>query len=460
MLLAHLLGCAANEADTYDAANRYYYTYEDEPAPSLGARPAPSVDQRWAAVSTSAGKRPITGDAYYQPHQQGAQTPAAARAALGGRDPYGFDPLKVGDKVANGDSYEALEDRHSDSYDPEVVLNSLSNAAYPPSPPDGMRPPAYLPAEYWTSGHEIFTTAFGGDALHTALQIKGVSWFGLEGSPCEVGGLGEMSIEQGAAFLRKNAFNAVRIPLAADAVVANGGCMPTVLTDDALEQSTGRVGGRLGEVSVSKTSVKPAYRDARARYAKLNPRFVGESYLGMLASFIKVLGEHGLLVMLDVHTLTAGAWPDDGKVGNDGRLLLRQAWRRLATTFADPDEFWNVFAADLKNEPHRMYWGALGEPEREAREACSGDDPTFTDADGDGCSAYRAAADPASVCGTSGYEESCIQCCDTCAETTPCLAKFGKPKSAANRVRLTRGRTMSTCSVPPQPSSTLYPPRA
>ena len=39
-----------------------------------------------------------------------------------------------------------------------------------------------------------------------------------------------------------------------------------------------------------------------------------------------------------------------------GPKQLERAWTTLATTFADEDKYWNVFAADLKNEPHGMYW--------------------------------------------------------------------------------------------------------
>ena len=90
-------------------------------------------------------------------------------------------------------------------------------------------------------------------------------------------------------------------------------------------------------------------------YAKHNPEYRGLSYLGMLAKFVRALGEHGLLVMLDLHAATAGLWPDDGKVGSAAAAArLHLAWNLLAQTFCDVDRFFNVFAADLKNEPHGM----------------------------------------------------------------------------------------------------------
>lgn len=75
---------------------------------------------------------------------------------------------------------------------------------------------------------------------------------------------------------------------------------------------------------------------------------------------IELCAESGLLVMLDVHVIEAGRWPDNGKVGGTaGREKLRRAWMMLAERFCDADRYWNVFAADLKNEPHGMFWGPL-----------------------------------------------------------------------------------------------------
>ena len=55
--------------------------------------------------------------------------------------------------------------------------------------------------------------------------------------------------------------------------------------------------------------------------------------------------------MLDLHAMVAGRWPDDGRVGGQGgRQALRSAWEKLADTFCDADQYWHVFAADLKNE--------------------------------------------------------------------------------------------------------------
>mmetsp|Transcript_43460 Transcript_43460/g.98221 ORF Transcript_43460/g.98221 Transcript_43460/m.98221 type:complete len:187 (+) Transcript_43460:1-561(+) len=68
-------------------------------------------------------------------------------------------------------------------------------------------------------------------------------------------------------------------------------------------------------------------------------------------------GNRGVLIMLDLHSMAPGKWPDDGRVGTTGRDELIRAWGLLAEYLCDPVTYWNVFAADLKNEPHGMHWG-------------------------------------------------------------------------------------------------------
>ena len=47
-------------------------------------------------------------------------------------------------------------------------------------------------------------------------------------------------------------------------------------------------------------------------------------------------------------------WPDAGLVDVPA---VSSAWTRLAAEFCDTATYWNVFAADIKNEPFNMYWG-------------------------------------------------------------------------------------------------------
>ena len=71
-------------------------------------------------------------------------------------------------------------------------------------------------------------------------------------------------------------------------------------------------------------------------------------------------------VLLDLHATVAGRWPDDGKVGSAAAAAdLKRAWGLLAATFCDARAYPHVFGADLKNEPHGMFWGAADELRRQ-----------------------------------------------------------------------------------------------
>ena len=185
----------------------------------------------------------------------------------------------------------------------------------------------------------------------TELKIKGVSWFGMESRPCAVGGLEQMPVEIGAAFLRKNGFNAVRVPLAVSALLdksPDAGCLPAPLagsvSDDDLPAAEASILAAPGV-----TFVQSGNDGATRGYKTNNPTFVQLGYLRLLERFVTTLGDHGLLVMLDLHASKAGVWPDDGKEYFPGNLRL--AWQTLTRRFCDPVRYWNVFAADLRNEP-------------------------------------------------------------------------------------------------------------
>ena len=254
----------------------------------------------------------------------------------------------------------------------------------PPSAPTPPPHPAVPPArdlsqgesDYWAYGTSIYTNAWSSDGHPTRLRIKGVSWFGMEGPICHPGGLWHRPLEDYAAFLRKHGFNAVRIPLAADAI--------TGLMDHPC-------------------LIIPAEHKVAARGN--NPDLYGLTYLDELARFVELLGNHGILVLLDMHVVEAGKWPDGGSVDANGEAQLRAAWQLVAQQLCDPRAYWNVFAAgaalssrdgvgaqcrrgwgtgigtgryiggwegawthtrarlpyaDLKNEPYAMYWGNPG----------------------------------------------------------------------------------------------------
>ena len=63
---------------------------------------------------------------------------------------------------------------------------------------------------------------------------------------------------------------------------------------------------------------------------------------------------HGASPLLD--SLVRSPPRSDADAADFGALA--RVWEKLATSLCDADEFWNIFAADLKNEPHAMWWGA------------------------------------------------------------------------------------------------------
>jgi hypothetical protein len=199
----------------------------------------------------------------------------------------------------------------------------------PPSAPSPPPHPAVPPArdlsqgesDYWAYGTSIYTNAWSsGGGLATRLRIKGLSWFGMEGPICHPGGLWHRPLEDYAAFIREHGFNAVRIPLAADAM--------TGLMDHPC-------------------LILPAEHKVAARGN--NPDFYGLTYLDEVARFVELLGEYGILVLLDMHVVEAGKWPDGGSVDANGEAQLRAAWQLLAKRLCDPRKYWNVFAAGARH---------------------------------------------------------------------------------------------------------------
>ena len=212
-----------------------------------------------------------------------------------------------------------------------TTANVLANPSQPPpSPP---RVPAasmgLRKADYWVEHSMLHTNAWwdpmaGGRG--TELVIKGASWSGLERRPCMPGGASEISLREGANLLRTHNLNAVRLPLAVDGLLTP---------------------------RVSPATCLPADN----KVWLYNPFLAGAlEYIEVLAKVVDMLGEYGLLVMLDVHVMEAGKWPDNGRVGGRaGAERLLRAWRLLASRFCDPEKYWHVALADLKNEPHGMH---------------------------------------------------------------------------------------------------------
>jgi hypothetical protein len=76
----------------------------------------------------------------------------------------------------------------------------------------------------------------------------------------------------------------------------------------------------------------------------------------MFAEIASQAAEYGLLVLIACHRTTPSAWPGQGK-WYDGKITearVLQSWTKLAGTLCG---HWNVFAADIQNEPWSASWG-------------------------------------------------------------------------------------------------------
>ena len=148
---------------------------------------------------------------------------------------------------------------------------SCNRPAPPPPPPPIPPRPAPPPdtADYFTSGNRLHTTAF--DTAGSPLRIKGASWFGLESSTCYIGGADQAPVSKYMEWLKENKFNALRVPLAADAILGQSRC----LSDDGV-------------------------------YYSHNYEFMGLDYGEQLRLFVHKARDAGLLVLLDLHVAKAG----------------------------------------------------------------------------------------------------------------------------------------------------------
>lgn len=144
----------------------------------------------------------------------------------------------------------------------------------------------------------------------------------METDACFLGGATKRAIEEVAHWLKESGFNAIRLPLAADALLNPD--HPCMLEGD------------------------------QTKLREHNMALGALGYLGQIGEVVRVAAESGLLVLLDMHVMRAGEWPDGGMVRPSDKPQLFAAWKQLAEAFCDPDDNWNVIGADLKNEPYAM----------------------------------------------------------------------------------------------------------
>ena len=190
----------------------------------------------------------------------------------------------------------------------QVAASSVAAATAPPV------------LDYARAGLPVFTARHGGLQLNgKRLTLKGLSWFGFEGNNAVVDGLWQRPIDAYMEFIVANHFNALRIPLACNQVLRNPTPADSLLTAE--------------------------------------PSLVGMDMLTLLTLVVERAASHGLLVLLDVHRLDSAVWPDPRGLWYSESMSmaeLQRAWDVLAQRLCG---HWNVFGADLFNEPHGGTWG-------------------------------------------------------------------------------------------------------
>ena len=154
------------------------------------------------------------------------------------------------------------------------------------------------------------------------IYIKGISWFGGETDMYAPHGLWNCrTVDDYLDTIKTYGFNALRYPTALDTV-----------EDDP-------------EVKDQCSSKNTWMKNARA--------------LDAMEYVIDRAAERGILVMIDMHRYEARRWPDDGTYGGfgpgaTGEKKMIKAWKKLAERFKNK---WNIFGADIANEPHGTSWG-------------------------------------------------------------------------------------------------------
>jgi len=81
-------------------------------------------------------------------------------------------------------------------------------------------------------------------------------------------------------------------------------------------------------------------------------------YVEMFGVLASEAARRGILVMIACHRINKDAWPGKGlwydEALNFPEKRVMESWSKIAGHLC---EHWNVFAADLQNEPHASSWG-------------------------------------------------------------------------------------------------------
>ncbi|RLN93741.1 hypothetical protein BBJ28_00014094 [Nothophytophthora sp. Chile5] len=205
--------------------------------------------------------------------------------------------------------------------DDQVIISDDGQVGNPKVYPDmGCALP-----DYQSKDGQIFAVSKNGTEV--PVGIKGVNWFGMETGLAIPFGLWEnmdngTSVYEIAAFLARNKFNSVRLPV----------CIKNILKNTAPEKSLIN--------------------------ANTNRAINITSYITTIQTIVEALGYRHISVMISLHTLdpktSGGAWYSDTLGVSEDDFLSAVD---ILTKNLCGSKYWNIIGLDLKNEPHECSWG-------------------------------------------------------------------------------------------------------
>eukprot|EP00727_Mastigamoeba_balamuthi_P014627 m51a1_g9790 putative cellulase (472) ;mRNA; r:1749423-1751101 len=178
---------------------------------------------------------------------------------------------------------------------------------------------AALGAQCYSPSSLEFTSENGRININGAeFKLKAINWFGFETTNNVFHGLWANDYKAVLDIVKNNGFNALRVPF-----------WLGLALNDANPNSVTTYG--------------------------MNEDLVGKTSLQILDIIVKAAAERGILIMLDLHSFEQGTFAGDGKWYDDKHpeSTVLAMWDKLVARYKDQ---WNVFAFDLKNEPHQCTW--------------------------------------------------------------------------------------------------------
>ena len=154
------------------------------------------------------------------------------------------------------------------------------------------------------------------------VSIKGINWFGFETEVYGLHGLWSVSMKQLLDFVKANKFNALRIPISEEVVFGLDTLKCTALS--------------------------------------ANPDMVGWTAGKLLDTLVVECAKRGILVMPDIHHFTGTGTITELWYSNEfPESKMIEAWKIIVKRYINSP---NVFAIDIKNEPHGIATWATGNP--------------------------------------------------------------------------------------------------